>query len=74
MWILQKIIKSTKIGTLCFSSNVMNDAVLLKVTYTKKKKKKNYIHQDRLSKVFYWMVVNNGIPLKVTYTRKFFPT
>ena len=55
---------------MCFSSNAINDAILLKVTHTKKV----IFSEDRLSKLFYWMVVNNGIPLKVKYTIKFYPT
>ena len=57
---------------MCFSSNVMNDAILLKVTYAEKKEK--IFSKDRLSKIFYWMAVNNGILLKVTYATKFYPT
>ena len=50
----------------------MNDAILLKVTYTKKKK--IIFKEDRLSKFSYRMFVTNGITLKVTYTIKFYAT
>ena len=70
-------VNSTKIdqvhwnrNSMCFSSNVMNYAVLLKVTYTKK----IVFCKDRLWKILYWMVANKGIPLKATYTIKVCPT
>ena len=62
--------KSTKIGTQCVFLQML---WMMQYALEWHIEEKYIFSKDRLSKIFYWMIVNNGIPLKVTYTIKFMP-